>query len=432
MRSFFKLIIIGTIFGILSCNTVPQTTEQKTAPTQKAVVKKEKKKQKITKLDPLLRYVTKLTVEQKVGQLLMPALQTSSGSWITTIQDGYDVLSTYNVGGFILYKGNIESAPQVQKLIYDLQSVAKIPLLFSIDLEGGKVNRLNRLSWGGFKDVPTAQIVGNANSTVMAKNLYSLLGAELRMLGITLNMAPVADVLSNPKNYLIGKRSFGTDVALVERMVTAAVEGFQQSGVGAVLKHFPGHGSTDKDSHVDRLSSKIGVEAFRVSLKPFLTGVRAGAAAVMVNHVQYPKVTKEKAPSSLSSLIINDILRTRMKFHGVVITDSMSMKGILKDFPTQKAVVMAAQAGADIILRPENVGRAYQSLLAAVKNGTISMEHLNASVVRIIGLKKALGIMDIDNDLQAKFVMRPDKLLNKGKKVTALVQAIRNAAKKKK
>lgn len=206
--------------------------------------------------------------------------------------------------------------------------------------------------------------------------------------GFNLNFAPVADVVTEG-NTTVGDRSFGSDVNLVSPMVAAAVTGLQDGGVSACLKHFPGLGNTSEDTHDGMAVSEKTLEQFQAEDFPaFQAGIDAGAEMVMVSHLSVPNVTGDNTPCSLSSQVITDILRGQLGYQGIVVTDAMSMTAITDYYTDEEAAVKALQAGADMILMPENYQAAYQGVLDAVNNGTLTEERIDESLRRVYRVKK--------------------------------------------
>ena len=205
------------------------------------------------------------------------------------------------------------------------------------------------------------------------------------------DFAPVADVIVTEGN-AIGDRSFGTDSQLVAEMVTSELKGLSDAGVYGTAKHFPGHGSVSGDSHENAVSTDRGLEELKgTELVPFQRAVDAGVPFIMAGHIAALKVTGDDTPASLSQVMLTDVLRTQMGYKGIVITDAMNMNAITSVYGADEAAVKAVQAGADMILMPQDYETAYNGLLDAVKNGTISEDRINESLIRIVKAKQQLG-----------------------------------------
>jgi len=239
-------------------------------------------------------------------------------------------------------------------------------------------------------------MIGQTGDPQLAYRAGQVLGTELMSLGVNLVLGPVADIWNNPKNTVIGDRSFGDDPQLVSKMVSAMVKGMRDAGIGTVLKHFPGHGGTLQDSHTEMTYSDSTLAQLRVGeFLPFVAGIEAGSDGVMSAHVVLPNVMEDEKPSTVSYLVLTEILREQLGFEGLIITDSMHMLGMANFAPVPKASVMAVQAGADILLVDQiNLAQTFDALLAAVKSGEISQERLDDAVRRILMFKIEHGLFD--------------------------------------
>ncbi len=296
-----------------------------------------------------------MSVEDKVGQLLMLAVEDPrSHQEIPTIDSRFRALfETVKPGGIILFGDNMVTIPQTIRLISELQQRSPIPLFVATDEEGGQVSRLNASGKIPATPVPSAWVVGEANDPELAYEAGRVIGRELAVLGLNMDLAPDADVLTNPENRVIGTRSFGASGVVVARMVAAVVRGIQDEGVSAVIKHFPGHGDTVNDTHVKAaIVYSDRARLNKVELVPFKSGISAGVDGIMTAHIGLPAVTGSSEPATLSPAIVDGILRHDLGFQGVVFTDAMNMAALDTYAPQSKAVVAAVLAGCDVILRP--------------------------------------------------------------------------------
>ena len=226
------------------------------------------------------------------------------------------------------------------------------------------------------------------------------IGSYMEELNFNVDFAPVADIFSNPENTVIGDRAFGSDAELVAEMVPMAVKGLQSEGVLATLKHFPGQGQCGEDTHKGYVDLNATIDRLReVEFLPFESGIAAGADMVMMSHVAVSQVTGKETPASLTKLMVTDILREELQFNNVIITDAMNMKVITKFYDADQAAVMAVQAGNDMILMPDNFEQAFEGVLEAVKDGTISESKINEAVSRILSVKIRRGILPTDSKL---------------------------------
>lgn len=256
----------------------------------------------------------------------------------------------------------------------------------AVDQEGGRINRITR----GVTILPPA---GDIKKTSDAYKCGRILAEELLPLGINMNLAPVVDVNTEPRNPIIGDRSFGKDPELVGKLGAAIIRGMQKNGLLACAKHFPGHGPTKSDSHLCLPRVNLSRNKWeRIHLLPFVKAIKAGVAAIMVGHILYPSLDK-KYPASLSYKIITGWLRKRLGFKGLIITDDLDMGAVKKHYSSGEAAVTAVEAGADVVMVCKGV-RAQRSvrnaLLGAVKKGIISEKRLAESVERILQLKRQM------------------------------------------
>jgi len=300
------------------------------------------------------------------------------------------------VGGVILFDKNIASPRQIAVLTNTLQEIAaaakRPPLLVSADQEGGPVVRLRE----GATHFPSAMAFGAAASAALVASAAGVTARELRAVGIRMNLAPVLDVNNNPANPTIGARSFGEHAGRVGRLGAAAVHALQASGVLATAKHFPGHGDTSQDSHLGLpVVPHTAAHLEAVELPPFRAAIAAGVGAVMTAHVLYPALDADR-PATLSPAILG-MLRGRLGFAGLIVTDSMAMRAITDRLPPGEAAVQALLAGADVILACGTVAAQEEALEAvrhAVDRGRISHDRIAESASRVRAAKRRLGLME--------------------------------------
>ncbi|MCK2221153.1 beta-N-acetylhexosaminidase [Actinomadura sp. ATCC 31491] len=348
--------------------------------------------------DPVARALARLSVEEKVGQLFMPVLYgTSADSSSGENQARYGaqtpakVIARYHLGGVILFPANVKSVSQVVGLTNGLQRAAKeVPLLIATDQENGLVSRMSAL----MTDFPGASVIGATGEPGLARDVAKATGQELRALGVNLDFAPVADVNIDSRNPVIGQRAYGKDPQRVAKMVGAAVKGFADAGVAATAKHFPGHGDTRVDSHTGLPVIKhTKAEWERVDAPPFKAAIAAGADAVMSAHIVFPKLDPSGDPATLSKPILTGLLRQKLGFDGVISTDALNMAGVRQKYGDGEIAVRAVLAGADLLLMPNDLPKAYQAVVSAVRSGRISEQRLDQSVTRLLKLKQAKGFL---------------------------------------
>ena len=303
-----------------------------------------------------------------------------------------ELIREFGVAHVILFARNVDGPEQVAELVRELQSTAREagherPLLIAVDQEGGRVARL-REPWTVW---PPARAVGRMGSEETARTMGAALATELKACGLALDFAPCVDVDSNPKNPVIGDRSFGDDPDLVSRLGVAMIRGLQEGGVAACAKHFPGHGDTGVDSHLelpvlDHPRSRLE----DVELPPFRAAVGAGVATVMTSHVLFPELD-EDLPASLSTPLTRGLLREDLGFDGVVVTDDLEMKAVAKRWPPGEIAVRATKAGADILAFCRNHDgqvAAMEGLIRAMEADEISFKEMEAAEGRVKKLQE--------------------------------------------
>ena len=305
------------------------------------------------------------------------------------------VVEKFRPGGVILFDwaGNVSGAGQVAALTTGLREAAVrsggAPLMIGVDQENGIVSRLKPI----ITKLPGASQIGATGKTAYARDVARVTGEELRDLGISLDFAPVADVNVNPRNPVIGPRAYGSDPKKVAAMVGAAVDGFHAAGVASVAKHFPGHGDTSTDSHTGLPVITHTKKQWRtLDAPPFRAAIEHGVDAIMSAHVVMPKLDPSGDPATLSRRILTGLLREELGFDGVISTDALDMAGVREKYGDAEVAVRAVLAGADILLMPPNLPKAYDAVLAAVKSGRISERRLDESVLRILRLKDRRGV----------------------------------------
>ncbi len=338
-----------------------------------------------------------MTLEEKVAQLFVitPEQLTGVDEAVQAGDTTKEALETYPVGGLIYFDQNLQNEDQTKEMLANTQSYAKYGMFLSVDEEGGPVvSRIANNAGFSVEQFPAMQTIGESGDVQEAFRVGTTIGSYLSDLGFNMDFAPDADVLTNPDNQVIGSRSFGSDAQVDADMVAQVVQGLQQNNVLAVPKHFPGHGDTQGDSHEDAVENNRTLDELEsTEFLPFEAGIEAGAQCVMVGHISLPQVTDDGLPATLSHDIVTGILRDRLGFDGLVITDSMRMGAIANYYSSADAAVKALDAGCDILLTPENFQEAYLGVIDAVNNGTLTEERINESVQRILLCKLSCGIL---------------------------------------
>ena len=360
----------------------------------------------LSDMDAVSARMQTMTLEEKVGQLFIirvDALDLSQP--VTQVNDAWaegmlslseemtQALQKYPVGGVVLSGKNIADQHQLLSFTEALKNAGKIPLFIAVDEEGGLVARLANTPALNLHRYESAMAVGKSGDPEDAADMGKTIGSYLRLYGFNMNFAPVADVFTNPLNTVIGSRAFSTDAGTVAQMTRAFADELQQNRIIPVFKHFPGHGDTAEDSHTGlAVSYKTWEEMLACEWLPYETLTKLDC--VMTAHVATPNVTGNMLPSTMSEEILRGVLRDELGFSGVILTDSMDMGAITEAYTPGEAAVQCILAGCDMVLGPENLQEAYDALLSAVKNGDIPEERIDESVMRILTLKSAYGMLN--------------------------------------
>jgi beta-N-acetylhexosaminidase len=318
------------------------------------------------------------TIRRDIGQLLIGSLP---GKTVTP--EMRSLAREFSLGGVIFFARNIEAPEQVAELSHDVQGLASsLPLWVSVDQEGGRVARLK----APFTVWPPMATLGRSGDEGLARRFATALATELRAVGITLDYAPVLDIHTNPKNPIIGDRALAEDAASVARLGAAIIDALQNNGVAACGKHFPGHGDTSVDSHLDLpLVEHPPDRIRRVELVPFRDAITAGVAFIMTAHVLVPSLDEEK-PATLSRRIVQGMLRDELGYPGVILSDDLEMKAIAATYQVPDAAVQAVAAGCDGLLvcsgKPEVQAAVLESLIHAVEQQVVPVTRLEDALKR--------------------------------------------------
>jgi beta-N-acetylhexosaminidase len=353
--------------------------------------------------------LARMTLEEKVGQVLLPALRRFNDGEIRELPPEMEkILRECHPAGVIFFKNCFFDASQTRHLVMTVRAATRspsgLPPFLGVDQEGGRVIRISFLP-----ATPTMREIGASGDPLQCKAVASRIAKDLARLGLNTNFAPVLDVNSNPLNPVIGDRAFGNEPKIVGKMGIAYIAATQSQGVIPVGKHFPGHGDTSTDSHELLPMVTLSEKEFRkVHLAPFQQAIDNGLEMIMTAHIQVPALdaTRLKAPktgaeigipATLSRRILTGILRDEMKFTGVVTTDAMDMKAIADNFGEAESAIMALNAGADLILMPAFIvppdnahpgfAAVHRRLVSAAQTGEIPADRLDQAVTRIVRLK---------------------------------------------
>ena len=357
----------------------------------------------------LRRIVSRMTLEEKVGQLFVMRVYGHSATAPDQadidanlaeigVRTAADLVAKYRVGGIIYFSWahNTRDPHQIADLSNGIQQASLalprgLPVLISTDQEHGIVARVGRPA----TLLPGAMALGANGSRVDALTAGRIGGAELRALGIRQDYAPVADVNVNPANPVIGVRSFGADPKAVAGLVAAQVTGYQRSSVAATAKHFPGHGDTAVDSHYGFPVIEHTREQWNsIDAPPFRAAIRAGIDSIMTAHIMVPALDDSGDPATLSRPILTGILREQLGYDGVVVTDSLGMQGVREKYGDDRVPVLALKAGVDQLLNPPSLDIAWNAVLTAVRQGELTEARLDESILRVLRLKNRLGLLD--------------------------------------
>ena len=348
----------------------------------------------------------KMTLREKVGQMFFVRVESLDPSIEWTTYDDLANLKNqeitmkmrkvnhdYPVGGIILYAWNIEDETQLASIIKQVRSLNGSPLL-CIDEEGGRVSRIANNPNFHVKKYESMAAIGATGDPKNAYECGNTIGTYLKRYDFDIDFAPVADVNTNPDNIIIGPRAFSDDPAVAAPMVTNYLQGLKDAGITGCIKHFPGHGDTTNDTHSGYVQSlKTWDEMNQCEMVTFRAGIQWGCQLIMTAHIAVPNVTDTNIPSTLSSVVLQDKLRGELGYQNIIITDGMEMGAITMHYTSGEAAVGSIKAGVDIVLGPRDFTEAFDAVIAAVNNGTLSEERINQSVRRILTLRYAMKRM---------------------------------------
>ena len=372
----------------------------------------EDEKPDIPSIDDVESQLQKMTLREKVGQLFYVRPEVLD----TTIHYGQTggidastddltkiklqavnatmkgVNEKYPVGGVILYAHNIDYEAQLTAFISQIRALKGSPLL-CIDEEGGRVARIGNNANFHVEKFESMDAIGKTGD---AKNAYycgNTIGTYLKKYGFDIDFAPVADVNTNPENIVIGKRAFSDDPAVAAQMVVSYLQGLKDANVVGCIKHFPGHGDTKADTHYGYAQSlKTWNEMVDCEMVTFKAGIQWGCKLIMTAHIGAPKVIGSDIPATMSSLILHDKLRKELGYQNIIITDAMEMGAITQQYTSAEAAVGSIKAGVDIVLGPQNFIEAFDAVVKAVEDGTLTEQRIDESVRRILKLKKQISM----------------------------------------
>lgn len=356
--------------------------------------------------DPVDELLAGMTLEEKVGQLFLirpeslcveltpQQVHDAADFGVTTwTEEMTERLAEYPAGGIVLFGKNLSNPDQLSAMMAQIEKAGEIPLMVGVDEEGGSVARLANSAGFDLPQFEQMAEIGARGDVEEARQLGGTIGAYLHQYGFALDFAPVADLWTNPQNSVIGSRSFGSDPALVSEMVLAVIDGLHEEGVLSCIKHFPGHGDTRGDSHDGYvLLERSWEELLERELIPFVDNLD-NTDLVMVAHILLPQITGDGLPASLSAELITGRLRGELGYDGLVVTDSLAMRAITDQYTSAQAAVLAFEAGADLLLMPQDYTAAFDGVLDAVRRGEVDESRLDESVLRILRAKQKCDLL---------------------------------------
>ena len=358
----------------------------------------------VTPADEVEALLQKMTLREKVGQMFYIRVESLDPSIEWTTYDDLAALKNqeitmkmrntneeYPVGGIILYAWNIEDEAQLGAIIPQIRSLKGHPLL-CIDEEGGRVSRIANNPNFHVKKYESMAAIGATGDPKNAYECGNTIGTYLKKYDFDIDFAPVADVNTNPDNIIIGPRAFSDKPEVAAPMVKNYLQGLKDAGITGCIKHFPGHGDTTADTHTGYAQSlKTWDEMKQCEMVTFRAGIQWGCQLIMTAHIAVPNVTGSNIPSTLSSIVLQDKLRGELGYQNIIITDGMEMGAITQHYTSSEAAVGSIKAGVDIVLGPRDFIEAFDGVVAAVNNGTLSEERINQSVRRILTLRLGMN-----------------------------------------
>jgi len=386
-----KLVKLWMLAAILTCGLVLTSCSKDDEPV-------------VSPTDEVEAQLQQMTLREKVGQLFFVRLESLDPSieWTTyddlaslkileVTENMKSVNKNYPVGGIILYAWNIDDEAQLARIIPQVRALNGHPLL-CIDEEGGRVSRIANNPNFNVKKYESMAAIGATGDPKNAYECGNTIGTYLKRYGFDIDFAPVADVNTNPENVVIGPRAFSDDPAVAAPMVTNYLQGLKDAGITGCIKHFPGHGDTKADTHFGYASTqKTWEEMLSCEMVTFKAGIQWGCQLIMTAHIGAPKVTGSDVPATMSPLILQDKLRGELGYQNIIITDGMEMGAITQQYTSAEAAVGSIKAGVDIVLGPRYFIEAFDAVMAAVNNGTLSEERINQSVRRILKLRLGMN-----------------------------------------
>ena len=343
-----------------------------------------------TTVDEIASQMAKMSLDEKLCQLFIVDIGNADDELKINCRDGsvWD-LNDKPLGGYIYFTEDIKGVAGTCEFTQRLKKLGNIQPFIAVDEEGGAVSRI--ASSGAVSDyyIPSAKTLAKGGREEVVKN-YTYLAKTIFAMGFNMDFAPDADVDTNPENPIIGDRAFSSDPETAADMAAAAADALKNNGIIPVVKHFPGHGDTETDSHSGLAAVPHGRQRLdTVELVPFKKAIENGVPVIMAGHLTVPALSQSDKPASLNKDIITGLLREELGFDGVVVTDAMNMEAVTDIYGDGDAAVAAIDAGVDIILMTPDIQTAFNALKTAVGDGRLTEKRINASVYRILSLKES-------------------------------------------
>lgn len=400
VMAYFGFFLVRTIFPVMMEPEVLDTqelfAEEEPEPVQPVAEEEPEPEPEPPQEDPFAvkakAYLQTMTMEQKLWQMIFTTPDDLTGVAGATEAGEMTkkALEEYPVGGLCYFAANLEDTEQVTALLTGTAGFCKTPAFLAVDEEGGIVSRLGANEEIAVDNIGPAADYGAIADELLVSQMAAQLAGQMKALGFNMDFAPVAD-LAMEGNTEIGSRAYSSDANVVAALSAAMVRGLQENGIAACLKHFPGHGSTVTDSHEAKSVSTRTPEQLRAEeFAAFAAGVDAQVCFVMMSHLTNENLSP--LPSSLSPETVG-LLRQELGYEGVIITDSLKMGAIVNEYTSAQAAVMAIQAGCDMLLMPNDLATAYDGLVSAVLDGTLTQARIDESVLRILTAKYQMGLM---------------------------------------
>lgn len=403
-----SLLVIGMLSGCRNVQSSEPESAPTTVPPETVVADETESPTEIPTEAPKTAadILENMSLRQKVGQLFIirpdaldptqaqEEIDNANGQGATALSEAMKVmLEKYPVGGIAVFAKNITSPEQITEFNTALQDASAIPLFLAVDEEGGTISRLANHPAFDLPKYESAAAVGATENPEDAWEMGSTIGAYLKEYGFNLDFAPVADVSTNPNNSVIGNRAFSSSAEIASHMTAAFADGLNSQGIIATFKHFPGHGNTTEDSHNGlAVTHRTGRQLANCEILPFLQA--DGNDFIMVGHIAVPEETGNMVPSSMSGYMVAMLLKGNLAFRGLVITDSLSMGAVAKEYTPEEAAVTALLAGCDVLLMPHGLAEAFDGVLTALEEGILTEQWLDETVLRILKFKILHGIIE--------------------------------------